>query len=121
MEPTAGNKSIWWIVYNYMAKGVGSQDWSEMDYLAFYWHGTNSNKLIRITLGSVADSWENCYWYDIMENWEGWKLIVLYLRDATDYRGMPDLSQVTRISFSMRDNVDDDRWIDYIIIGSLES
>jgi hypothetical protein len=78
-----------------------SQDWSSYDFLAFWLYGANTGTTIQLWLRDTNINWSR---YDIVDDWTGWKRIVIPLRNPDGYYGSDytDLSIINRIQIEFR-------------------
>ncbi len=67
----SGTYSRWQIKHSFNV----SQDWSQYDYLGFYWFGTNTSATLSLGANSQLSGY-NYQRYDFVDNWIGWKLLV---------------------------------------------
>jgi len=68
------------------------QDFSGYDFLCLYIYGHNSGKPISLYL--LTPDWSNYAYWAFVDNWSGWKRIVLPLRKPTGSAGSYSLNQV---------------------------
>jgi hypothetical protein len=69
-------------------------DWSDKDFICFYFYGANSGDTFRVYI--VAPDWSNYMQYDFVDNFSGWKRLVIPFNNFTE-AGSPDLSTVDQI------------------------
>jgi len=68
--------------------GAGSmQDWSNYKFFCIYFYGANSSLTFRVHLGSP--DWSNRWTWDIIDNFTGWKRIILSLNNPDSTVGSP--------------------------------
>jgi hypothetical protein len=88
----SGTYAAWQIYHDY----VPTVDWSPYDFLSFWWYGQNSGGNLRVWI-YTPDAASGYYW-DIREDWLGWRRVVIPLSNPTSYWGTPgDLTSVARI------------------------
>jgi hypothetical protein len=71
-----------------------SVDWSSYDFLCLYWYGANSGISWNVSL--LAPDWSNRFEYSFLDNWSGWRRIVIPLR-AMSKIGSPSLTNIAWI------------------------
>ena len=115
IEVPSGNYGRWQIIHNY----TSVQNWSSYDYIAFYWYGANTNKILSFQLQSAINSY-NYQRYDFAETWVGWKLLKIPLQNPDLSSAVkPDISQVNQIAIGFWDfsNVAGTFWLNNVTIG----
>lgn len=74
-------------------------NWSQQDFIVFYWFGNKTEANVEIFVkGPTAFDYKL---YSFVENWIGWRLVVLPLHVPTATYGNPDLTEVTQIQFTI--------------------
>ena len=110
VNTTGGSYAGWAIYHDYAT----SQDWSSYDFLCLYWYGANSGTTIRIYI--PAPDGANQFYYDLIDNWTGWKRLVIPLRAFSTY-GSPSWSNVTAIDIrSQADPADATYYLDRTLV-----
>jgi len=73
----------------------GGVDWSAYDFFAFWWYGNNTNAtiIVRIHTPNALNKGE----WEIVDDWLGWRRVVLPLRKPTTTTGTFDLTNVDEI------------------------
>ncbi|RLI05851.1 hypothetical protein DRO26_01010 [Candidatus Bathyarchaeota archaeon] len=87
----SGSYSIWYIYHDF----ASAQDFSDYDFLAFWWYGQNTGNRLIVALDTtpLTDFYD---WY-IYDDWSGWKRVVLPLRNPDYIGGSPSLTNINRI------------------------
>lgn len=76
-----------------------AQDWSNYDFIAFWIYGQNTGYLFKFKI-LTPDINNHAYW-DLYDNFEGWRRVVLPLRKLTETVGTYDLTNVADIRFTI--------------------
>jgi len=92
-----------------------TQNWGDMDFICFYWYGQNTGKTLRCLI--YAPLPDNAYYFDITENWIGWRRLVLPLRKFSVLQGTPSWSSVERVCLELiGHNTQATWWLDRIVV-----
>jgi hypothetical protein len=109
-----GTYARWQITHKY----TSLQDWSSQDYITFYWYGADTNKTLSVEIKSDIKSY-NYYVYNFIENWTGWKRIIISLQNpSAASKSPPDLARVNEIDigFWLSSNVAGTFWLDQVTV-----
>lgn len=93
-----------------------SQDWDGEDFVAFYWFGNDTG--IRIQFFVRGPSINDYKRYDFVENWMGWRLVILPLKAPTGTYGAPSLSEVVQIQFTLLNGTQGTWHLDRLLLFS---
>lgn len=92
------------------------QDWSSKEFLCFYFYGTNSGRTWRVRI--FAPNCENCFVYHFIDNWNGWKFLVIPLSEFS-YIGTPKWTAVKSLNIYYEPITSHIYYIDYVFTASL--
>ncbi|MEM3510060.1 MAG: LamG domain-containing protein [Nitrososphaerales archaeon] len=81
-------------------------DLTNYDFWCIWWYGANSGKNITFTV-KTADS--DYYYWQVVDNWSGWRRLIFPLRKPTGVSGTPSLSNITHIQIDFYPNEITDR------------
>jgi len=103
-----------WFAHSYDSP----QDWSGNEVVSFYWHGANTGKTGYITLmGPTSSDYKR---YGIVDDFSGWKRLVIPLNNADVSEGNFDISQVIYIEVQIYDVEANNVWrLDRIILDTI--
>ena len=98
-----------------------AQNWSEHDFITFYWYGYGDGKSYIVEL--LAPDSNNYFWYMFIDSWQGWRKVVIPLRMPETYpdpypslhkpiriggveiaksiKGTPSFEEVTRVNIRL--------------------
>lgn len=89
----AGAKATSGITYTFAA----NQDWSQYDYITFWWYGVSSGDICRLRLPSP--NWGNFWVYTFIDNFSGWQRFIIPMERFAIGAGAPDWSDIDLINF----------------------
>lgn len=73
----SGSSSVWGLTHSYEQ----SQDWSDYDFLTFYWFGRNDSA--KYVLNFFSPDSANRFRIEFADTWSGWKKVILPLDAST--------------------------------------
>ena len=86
-----GNHRFWGLVHNY----TSHQNWNSSNILLLHWHGNSTGRPIAVRVW--APDVNNMFVYEFLDDFNGWKYLVLPLDSFRIYSGNPSWEYVSRI------------------------
>jgi len=113
MEAGAGAYAYWRIRHDYGS----AQDWSGADYVGLWLYGAGSGETFHLDIHTTLDV--AYYRWSIVDDWVGWRRVVLPLGSADQTVGSPSLSSVSSLTLGI-DGADRTGtwWLDRVVVDS---
>lgn len=86
----SGSYAYWYIKKLY----ASVQDWSDEDFLCLYWCGQNTGNTFLLKLRMVSDDDSQYRSYTWVDNWTGYKRLVIPINNPSATGGTQDLAQI---------------------------
>ena len=87
-----GSYNDWYFQHNYKT----AQDWSNKEFMCLYWYGSNSHQTIAIELRTER-GWADSYEYTFVDDWNGWRRLVIPFNKFKATYGEPSWSTVKTV------------------------
>jgi len=75
---------------------ISAENWTQFDLVTFYWYGANTGSQINFSIEGPTEN-DRIEW-TLIDNWNGWKKIILWIQFPPHRYGNPSLSNVIGIS-----------------------
>jgi hypothetical protein len=113
--PKDSTVAFWWINHNFMNFNGSLQDWSERDYISFYWYGQNTGATISL---AVYATYPNCYEFTFVDDFLGWRNMAFPFSKFVAH-GSPSFKRVEQLQFYCLTAYTSGTWhLDMIEIGN---
>jgi hypothetical protein len=76
---------------------LSTENWSQWDFITFHWYGRNSNREIDFRVWGPTTN--DYYRWIFLDDWIGWRQVIIWLPFPDARYGDPSVDCVTRISF----------------------
>jgi len=90
-------------------------DLSRMGYVSMYVYGQNTGTRLGLGIKTIDNSWNNSVKYNFVDNFVGWRRIILDLSSPDQTTGVPDWTRVRQLVFVAEDrHMACTYWLDYL-------